>query len=146
MYYEGCMMLRTGFYIMSCLTFQAKLVLYRHYVFVLVPYPMVGTLVYVKLFLWDVEAPTFYRQVSSQMAVRFSSLCISHPLPSGRFQVVLSVIDAVNCRAIVQAEGLGELKKPVTSLRTEPMTFLLITYCLNQHCYFLAPHYLMCNV
>jgi hypothetical protein len=27
-------MLRTGFYIMSCLTFQAKLLLYRHYVFV----------------------------------------------------------------------------------------------------------------
>jgi hypothetical protein len=34
MYYVGCMMLRTGFYIMSCLTFQAKLLLYRHYVFV----------------------------------------------------------------------------------------------------------------
>jgi hypothetical protein len=35
MYYEGYMMLRTGLYIMSCLTFQAKLLLYRHYVFVL---------------------------------------------------------------------------------------------------------------
>jgi hypothetical protein len=35
MYYVRCMMLRTEFYIMSCLTFQAKLLLYRHYVFVL---------------------------------------------------------------------------------------------------------------
>jgi hypothetical protein len=26
-------MLRTGLYIMSCLTFQAKLLLYRHYVY-----------------------------------------------------------------------------------------------------------------
>jgi hypothetical protein len=34
MYYVGCMMLRTGFNIMSCLTFQAKLLLYKHYVFV----------------------------------------------------------------------------------------------------------------
>jgi hypothetical protein len=28
-------MLRTVFYIMSCLTFKAKLLLYRHYIFVL---------------------------------------------------------------------------------------------------------------
>jgi hypothetical protein len=28
-------MVMTGFYIMSCLTFQAKVLLYRHYVFVL---------------------------------------------------------------------------------------------------------------
>jgi hypothetical protein len=35
MYYVACMMLRTGFYIMSCLAFQAKLLLYKHYVLVL---------------------------------------------------------------------------------------------------------------
>jgi hypothetical protein len=35
MYYVGCMMLRTGLYIMSCVTFQAKVLLYRHCVFVL---------------------------------------------------------------------------------------------------------------
>jgi hypothetical protein len=35
MYYVGCMVLKTGFYIMSCLTFRAKPLLYRHYVFVL---------------------------------------------------------------------------------------------------------------
>jgi hypothetical protein len=35
MYYVGRMMLRTGSYIMCCLTFQAKVLLYRHYVFVL---------------------------------------------------------------------------------------------------------------
>jgi hypothetical protein len=35
MYNVGCMLLRTGIYIMNCLTFQAKLLLYRHYVLVL---------------------------------------------------------------------------------------------------------------
>jgi hypothetical protein len=33
--------------------------------------------------------------------------------------------------AIVQVEGLGQLKNPVTSLGMEPTTFWLVAYCLN---------------
>jgi hypothetical protein len=43
--------------------------------------------------------------------------------PSGRFLVLTSVRGCVNPRAIVQLEGLGQLKIQMTSLRIEPMIF-----------------------
>jgi hypothetical protein len=49
MYYVGCLMLRTGFPIMSCLTFEAKLLLYRHYLFVLDLTHIIGINLYLDL-------------------------------------------------------------------------------------------------
>jgi hypothetical protein len=46
-------MLRTGSYIMSCLTFQTKLLLYRHYVFVLDLFHTYGVNLY--LDLWNIN-------------------------------------------------------------------------------------------
>jgi hypothetical protein len=40
---------------------------------------------------WDVEDPTFFQTVSSQMAVRLSALLAGRPLPEGRFLVLISV-------------------------------------------------------
>jgi hypothetical protein len=44
------------------------------------------------------------------MAVRLSALRASHPLPSGRFLVLISVRGWVDPMVIVWLEGLGELK------------------------------------
>jgi hypothetical protein len=53
--------------------------------------------------------------VNSQMAVRLSALRAGRPLPPGRFLVFISVRSWVGPRAIVQLEGLGQLKNPMTS-------------------------------
>jgi hypothetical protein len=45
------------------------------------------------------------------MAVRLSALRAGHPLPPGRFLVLISVRDSIDPRAIVRLEGLGKLKK-----------------------------------
>jgi hypothetical protein len=66
------------------------------------------------------------------MAVRLSALRADRPLPSGRFLVVISVRGCVDPRAIVRLEGLGQLKKPMTSSGIEPATFRLVAECLNQ--------------
>jgi hypothetical protein len=69
------------------------------------------------------------------MAVRMSALHASHPLPPGRFLVLIYVRVWVDPRAIVQLEGLGQLKNPMTSLGIKPMTFWLVAQCLNQLLY-----------
>jgi hypothetical protein len=60
------------------------------------------------------------------MAVRLSALHASHPLPSGRFLVLISLKGKVDPRAIVRLEGSGKLKNPITSLQIEPVTFQLV--------------------
>jgi hypothetical protein len=64
------------------------------------------------------------------MAVRLLTLHAGCHLPPGRYLVLISVSSA-----IVQLEGLGQLKKSVTSLGIKPTTFQLVAYCLNQLCY-----------
>jgi hypothetical protein len=54
------------------------------------------------------------------MAVRLSALRAVHPLPPGRFLVLISVRGSVDPRAIVRLEGLGQLKKS-TSSGLEPL-------------------------
>jgi hypothetical protein len=44
----------------------------------------------------------------------------------GRFLILISVRGWVDVRAIVQLEGLGQLKNPMTSSGFEPVTFRLL--------------------
>jgi hypothetical protein len=44
----------------------------------------------------------------------------------GKFLVLISDRGCVEPRAIVQLEGLGKLKNPMTSLGLEPVTFWLV--------------------
>jgi hypothetical protein len=57
------------------------------------------------------------------MAVRLSALTAGHPLSLGRFLALISVKRLSHPKAIMQLEGLGQLKNPITSLGNEPMTF-----------------------
>jgi hypothetical protein len=81
------------------------------------------------------KAPTFFRAVGSQMAVRLSALRTGHPLPPGRSLVLISVRGWADPRAIVPLEGLDQLKNPMASSRIEPPTFRLVLECLNQFRY-----------
>jgi hypothetical protein len=63
--------------------------------------------------------------VGSQMAMRLSALRAGRPLPSGRFIMLISVRDSVDPGAMVQLEGLEQLKN-TTSSRIEPATFRLV--------------------
>jgi hypothetical protein len=62
------------------------------------------------------------------MAVRFSALGKVHPLPQGRFLVLISVRGWVDPRVIVWLEELGQLKSAMTSWWIEPATFKLVPY------------------
>jgi hypothetical protein len=59
------------------------------------------------------------------MAVRTAS-CTGRPLPPGKFIVLFSVRGCIDPRAIVQLEGLGQIKNSVTSSRIEPGTYRLV--------------------
>jgi hypothetical protein len=43
----------------------------------------------------------------------------------------------------MRLEGLGQFKNPVTSLGTEPATFRLVAYCLNELRYLVPPNNLV---
>jgi hypothetical protein len=77
------------------------------------------------------------------MAVRLSALHTGHFLPSGKFLVLISVRGWVDPKAIVQLEGLGQLKNPMTSLGIKPATFKLVAWCLNQLCYHVSRNRLL---
>jgi hypothetical protein len=62
------------------------------------------------------------------MVVRLSAGC---PLPRRRFLVLIAVRGLVDPRAIVWLEGLGQMKNPMTSSGTEPVTLRLVAWCLN---------------
>jgi hypothetical protein len=49
------------------------------------------------------------------MVVWLSALHTGRPLPPGRFLILISVTGWVGLRAILQLEGLGQLKNPMTS-------------------------------
>jgi hypothetical protein len=57
--------------------------------------------------LGNIEVPTFLRQVSSQMAVRLSSLCTGCPSPPGRFLVLISSFSCVCVPDQVKKEMLA---------------------------------------
>jgi hypothetical protein len=54
-----------------------------------------------------------------------SLMCQPSFTPRG-FLVLISVIGSVDPRAILQLEGSGQMKNPVTSLEIEPVTFQLV--------------------
>jgi hypothetical protein len=87
--------------------------------------------------LWDVEAPTFSRE--SAHRCRWGCQPYGHPLPPGRFLVLISVRGWVDLRVIVRLEGLGQLKNSMTSSWLEPATSWLQTQCLNQLLYHVLP-------
>jgi hypothetical protein len=66
------------------------------------------------------------------MAVWVSSSRSGRAFPPGRLLVRMSVRGWVDPRAIVQLEGLGQLKNLMTSSGIEPATFRLVAQSLNQ--------------
>jgi hypothetical protein len=75
------------------------------------------------------------------MAVRLPALRPGHPLPPGRFLVLISVRGCVDPGIIVRLEGLGELKNAMTSSGIEPATFRLVVQCLKQLPYCVSRKY-----
>jgi hypothetical protein len=79
------------------------------------------------------------------MAVRLSAWCASHPLPAGRFMVLISVRGWVSPRAIVWLEGLSQLKNPMTSSGLKPATFWLVVSASTNYttsCNPMKPHFM----
>jgi hypothetical protein len=83
--------------------------------------------------------------MGTQMVVRLPALCASgHPLTPERFMVLISVRGQVDSTAMVQLEGLSQLKNPMTS-GIKPVTFQLVAQCLNQLRYCM-PHDYSCFI
>jgi hypothetical protein len=59
------------------------------------------------------------------MAVRLSALRAGHPLPPGSFLVLISVRGRFELRAILQLEGLGQLKKKTPHRDSNPFSILI---------------------
>jgi hypothetical protein len=68
------------------------------------------------------------------MAVSLSALCISLPLPPGRFLLLISLGSWVDPRAIMRLEILGK-PKISTLLGLKTATFKLVAQSLNHLCY-----------
>jgi hypothetical protein len=77
--------------------------------------------------LWDVEVPTFSRQSAQRWWSGCQPYAPASPLPSGRFQVLVSVRGWVEPRAIMWLEVLSQLKNPMTSPGIELATFRLVS-------------------
>jgi hypothetical protein len=92
--------------------------------------------------LWDVEAPTFCLCSRLTNCGKNVSPTRRPPYtPAERFLVLISVRSCVDTRAIVGLEGLGKLKKKITSSGLHPVTFRLVAQCLNQLRYRVAPKF-----
>jgi hypothetical protein len=89
--------------------------------------------------LWDVEAPTFSRQSVHRLRWSCQPYAPAALYPPGRFLVLIYVRGWVDSRDIVQLEGLGQSKNPMTSSGIEPSTFWLVAQCLNQQFYRVHP-------
>jgi hypothetical protein len=77
--------------------------------------------------LWDIEAPTYSRQSAHRWQwVYQPCMLASSQLPPGGFLVLISIRGLVNSGATVWLEGVGQMRNPVTSLGSEPMTFQLV--------------------
>jgi hypothetical protein len=96
----------------------------------LLPYRMshkhIGNRPWRPIGLWDIKAPTFSRQSAHRWwwgCQPYVPVALYTP---GGFLVLISVKGWVGPRAIMQLEGLGQLKNPVTSLGIKPATFQLV--------------------
>jgi hypothetical protein len=66
------------------------------------------------------------------MAVRLLALRAGRRLTPGRFLVLIFVRSRVGPSALARLEGLGQLKKPMTSSGIDPATSRLVAQCLIQ--------------
>jgi hypothetical protein len=67
-----------------------------------------------------------FETVGSHVVMKLSALGAGCPLLTGRFLVLISVRGCVDPRVIVQLEGLGQMKNPVTLLGIKLVAFWLV--------------------
>jgi hypothetical protein len=85
---------------------------------------------YVFLVITTCESKNFdiissFKSIGLQMVVRLPVFDISHPKPPERFLVLISVRGQDSPRAIMELEGLGQFKNPVTlGIKTATFQFV----------------------
>jgi hypothetical protein len=73
-----------------------------------------------------------FETIGSQMKVWLSASSDGRPLSPRKIPGAHFCRGWVDPKAIVQLEGLGQLKNSMTSSGMEPASFRLVAYCLNQ--------------